>query len=566
MSDHALAPLRTGGQVLVDALRLHGVDTVFCVPGESHLPIIDALHDHQDTIRLVVCRHEAAAAHMAEAYGKLTGRPGVCLVTRGPGITQASIGLHTAAQDSTPMLMLVGQIRSEFLGREAWQEMNMGQVFQTVVKRVEQVDRVDRIPEIVSRCLHAAVSGRPGPTLVSVPEDLLYAQAHVCDLGAYQSVVTYTGANELAQLTNELVRARRPMLIVGGSGWSAQACADLQLFAESFHLPVCTGFRRQDLFNNTHALYAGALGPGVNVKLAQRVQDADLVIAIGTRLSESTSAEYTLLQAPRPLQRLVHIHPDSQELGRVYQADVLIQASMGACAQALAHMATSAPPSPCAWSDWTQTANADYQAALVPTQVPGNVNLGSIVAWLSQRLPANAIVTNGAGNYTGWVHRFFQHQQFNTQLGPISGTMGYGVPAAIAAKLVHPDRVVVCFAGDGCFLMSEQELATAKQHRLPIVFIVVNNRMYGSIRMHQEINFPGKVYGTTLENPDFVLLAQAYGLEGRRVNYTDDFAGAFEASLRAAHGAVIELCTDPQAITPNTTLSALRQAHSTSTP
>ena len=562
MSDVTSRPLRSGGQVLVDALRLHGVDTVFCVPGESHLPIIDALHDHQDSIRLVVCRHEAAAAHMAEAYGKLTGRPGVCLVTRGPGITHASIGLHTAAQDSTPLLMLVGQIHSEFLGREAWQEINMAQVFQTVVKRVEQVDRVARIPEIISRCLHAAVSGRPGPTLVSLPEDLLYAQAEVSDLGAYQQVTTHAGAADIAALVAELAQAHRPLLIVGGSGWTPQACADLQVFAERFHLPVCTGFRRQDVFDNTHALYAGALGPGVNAKLAQRIKDADLIVAMGTRLSESTSAEYTLLQAPRPLQRLVHIHPDSQELGRVYQADVLIQAGMTSCAHALAQLAVTARTPDILWAEWSQAAHADYVASLVPTQVPGDVNLGTIVAWLSQRLPADAIVTNGAGNYTGWVHRFFQHQQFNTQLGPISGTMGYGVPAAIAAKVVHPERVVVCFAGDGCFLMSEQELATAKQHQLPIVFIVVNNRMYGSIRMHQEINFPGKVYGTTLENPDFVLLAQAYGLQGVRVTHTDDFPAAFEDALQAPHGAVIELCTDPQAITPNTTLRALRQAHS----
>jgi acetolactate synthase-1/2/3 large subunit len=566
MSVSLQPPLRSGGQVLVDALRVHGVDTVFCVPGESHLPIIDALHDHQDSIRLVVCRHEAAAAHMAEAYGKLTGRAGVCLVTRGPGITQASIGLHTAAQDSTPLLMLVGQIHSEFLGREAWQEINMAQVFQTMVKRVEQVDRVTRIPEIISRCLHAAVSGRPGPTLVSLPEDLLYAQAEVADLGAYKTVTTHAGATDMAQLVAELAKAHKPVLIVGGSGWTAQACADLQAFAERFQLPVCTGFRRQDLFDNTHALYAGALGPGVNAKLAQRLKDADLVVAIGTRLSESTSAEYTLLQAPRPRQRLVHIHPDSQELGRVYQADVLIQAGMTSCAQALAEVAATASLPVIPWTEWTQSAHADYVAALVPTTVPGDVNLGAIVAWLSQRLPANAIITNGAGNYTGWVHRFFQHKQFNTQLGPISGTMGYGVPAALAAKVVHPDRIVVCFAGDGCFLMSEQELATAKQHQLPVVFIVVNNRMYGSIRMHQEINFPGKVYGTALENPDFVLLAQAYGLQGLRVTQTDDFAAAFEAALQAPHGAVIELCTDPQAITPNTTLHALRQAHSTTSP
>jgi len=561
MSDLSAPALRSGGQVLVDALRLHGVDTVFCVPGESHLPVLDALHDHQDTIRLVVCRHEAAAAHMAEAYGKLTGRPGVCLVTRGPGITHASIGLHTAAQDSTPMLMLVGQIHSEFLGREAWQEVNMGHVFHTMVKRVEQVDRVTRIPEIISRCLHAAVSGRPGPTLVSLPEDLLYAKASVRDLGPYQTVTTHAGTTDMAALVDELAQAQQPMLIVGGSGWTAQACADLQEFAERFQLPVCTGFRRQDLFDNTHVLYAGALGPGVNAKLAQRIKDADLIVALGTRLSESTSAEYTLLQAPRPLQRLVHIHPDSQELGRVYQADVLIQASMSACAQALAHMSSQQAPVACRWTEWTQSAHADYSGALVPTQVPGEVNLGTVVAWLSQRVPANAIITNGAGNYTGWVHRFFQHKQFNTQLGPISGTMGYGVPAAIAAKVVHPDRMVICFAGDGCFLMSEQELATAKQHQLPIVFIVVNNRMYGSIRMHQEINFPGKVYGTSLENPDFILLAQAYGLQGMRVTHTKDFPAAFEAALQAPHGAVIELCTDPQAITPNTTLSALRQAN-----
>jgi acetolactate synthase-1/2/3 large subunit len=548
--------LRNGGQILVDALRIHGVDTVFCVPGESYLPILDALRDQRDHIRLIVCRHEAAAAHMAEAYGKLTGKPGVCIVTRGPGITQASIGLHTAAQDSTPLIMLVGQVHSRFTSREAWQEMNLTHMFQTVVKRAEQVDRVDRIPEILSRSFHAAVSGRPGPTLMAIPEDLLYAQEHVADLGPYQKVNIHPARSDIIQLALMLGQAQRPMVILGGSGWTPQACKEFQKFAEQFNLPVCTGFRRQDLFDNTHALYCGPLGPGINPRLAQRIQDADLILAIGTRLSESSTTEYTLIQAPQPRATLVHIHPDSQELGRVYQAELLIQSSMPQWTQALTGLSPTNTP---AWHDWTQAAHNDYVQTCTPTQTPGDVNLGEIVAWLSQRLPEDSIITNGAGNYTGWVHRFFQHRQFNTQLAPTSGTMGYGIPAAIAAKVVYPTRTVVCFAGDGCFLMSEQELATAKQYGLPIVFIVVNNSMYGSIRMHQEKNFPSRVYGTTLENPDFCMLARAYGLESHLVVRTADFAQAFESSVLASFGAVIELRTDPEAITPATTLTALRE-------
>ncbi len=548
--------LRNGGHILVDALKIHGVKKIFCVPGESFLPILDALSEAQETIEVVVCRHEASAAHMAQAYARLTGEPGVCMVTRGPGITQASIGLHTAAQDSSPLIMLVGQIDSTHTGREAWQDLDMVQMFQTVVKRVAQVDRIERIPEVISRAFHAAVSGRPGPCLVALPEDLLYAKAQVADLGAYKKAAMGPRQSELDQLSAMLQDAQQAILILGGSDWHASALKNIQVFAERFHLPVCTGFRRQDLFDNTHALYAGPLGPGVSMSLAKSIQSADLIVAIGSRLSDTSTSGYQLIQAPRPRQRLIHVHPDAQELGRVYQADVMIQSSLDEFASRVHALKPQGTPP---WSQHANEAHARYLESLVPTDVPGEVNLGRVVHWLNANVPPETIITNGAGNYTAWVHRFYQHRQLGTQLAPTSGTMGYGIPAAIAAKITHPDRAVICFAGDGCFMMSEKELATAKQYKLAIVFIVVNNNMYGSIRMHQEKNFPGKVFATSLENPDFVALAKAYGLDGFLVTRTEDFEAAFKQAIGAKQGAVIELRTHPHAITPSLTLEALRK-------
>lgn len=547
---------RSGGQVLVDALKIHGVDCAFCVPGESFLPILDALHDARDSIRLVVCRQEGAAAHMAEAYGKLTGKPGICLVTRGPGATNASIGVHTASQDSTPMILLVGQVSTEVMGREAWQEIDLPRMFAPMAKWATQIDSIERIPEIISRAFHVAVSGRPGPVVVAVPENLLYQAAEVADLGAYRGSQAHAGSADMLQLQELLAAARQPLLLLGGGGWTAQACQEIQSFVHAYDLPVATGFRRQDLFDNRHPNYVGDVGIGVSAKLARRIMDADLILAIGGRLGETTTSGNTLIEAPRPKQKLIHVHADSAELGRVYQSDLPIHAGTAKFAAALRDLPA---PQTSSWSVWTQAARADYLEHLQPPPMPGSLDLGRVMAYLNERLPQDAIVTNGAGNYTSWVHRFYQYRGFRTQLAPASGVMGYGVPAAIAAKLVHPERVVVCFAGDGCFLMNGQELATVKQYRLPVIFVVVNNGMYGSIRMHQEINFPGKVYGTELENPDFVALAQAYGLDGQLVENIADFAAAFERALSAGKGALLELRTDPQAITPRATLSALRE-------
>ncbi len=547
---------RTGGQIVVDALLQHGVDTAFTVPGESFLPILDALHDARESVRLIVCRHESPASHMSEAYGKLTGKPGICLVTRGPGATQASIGVHTAAQDSTPMILLVGQVNSQYLGREAWQEIDVARVFGPIAKWATQIERVQDIPAVMREAFHIATSGRPGPVVIAMPEDILYEQAIVSDVEPQPRVPALASAAQLTRLQEMLSRAARPLMILGGSGWSPASCDAMRQFIERFELPVCTSFRRQDLFDNLHPQYAGSLGIGVAEQLAQRVREADLILAFGTRLGETTTSEYQLLQAPRPVQTLVHMHSGADELGRVYQADLAIHADMPAFAHALAQLqAQESKP----WAQAVIAGHDDYLQTLAPTPMPGALNMAEVVTWLRQRLPADSIITNGAGNYTSWVHRFYAWRQTQTQLAPISGAMGYGVPAAIAAQVVYPQRTVVCFAGDGCFLMSGQELATVRQYKLPIVFIVVNNGMYGSIRMHQEMNFPGKVFATDLENPDFVALAKAYGLHSALVECTQDFAAAFENAVNCGGAALLELRIDPQAITPRTTLAALRE-------
>ena len=547
---------RNGGKILIEALVSHGVEMAFCVPGESFLPALDALHDVRDSIRLIVCRHEAAAAHMAEAYGKLTGKPGVCLVTRGPGATQASIGVHTASQDSTPMILLVGQVNSTFMGRDAWQEIDITRMFAPMAKWATQVNQIERLPEVMQQAFQVAMSGRPGPVVIAVPEDVLYALSACPALDPLPLQPAVVSATELASLQRMLDASKRPLVILGGSGWTALANEQVRAFVEHFDLPVCTSFRRQDLWDNRDPRYAGSLGIGVSEKLAQRVRDADLILAIGTRLGETTTSEYQLLQVPRPRQTLVHVHSDVNELGRVYQAALPIHSGVPELAQALSQLKA---PAISAWQAWTLSAQADYLETLTPTPMPGPINLAEVMTWLQTRLPPDAIVSNGAGNYTSWVHRFHQYRALHTELAPISGTMGYGVPAAITAKLLHPDRTVICFAGDGCFQMSAQELATVKQYQLSIIFIVINNSMYGSIRMHQEMNFPGKVYGTSLENPDFPALAKAYGLHGQLVERTADFPAAFERAVQAGTGALIELRTDSEGITPRTTLSALRQ-------
>ena len=547
---------RSGGRILIDALRIHGVDTVFCVPGESFLAAIDALHDASADIRLVVCRQEGGAAHMAEAHGKLTGRPGVCFVTRGPGAANASIGIHTARQDSTPLVMFVGQVARGHLGREAWQEVEFRHMYGHIAKWVDQIDDPARIPEAVSRAFHTACAGRPGPVVLALPEDMLEEAAQVADCPPYARTQAWPAPADMQALSARLAAAERPLLILGGGGWTGEATADIARFAESHRLPVVCAFRRQDLFDNRRELYAGEAGLAMNPLLAERIRQADLIVAAGPRLGEASTNGYTLLDVPRPAQTLVHVHADPEELGHVYHADLAINAGPAGFAAAAAAL-----PAPAAipWAEWAAAARADYLANLQPGPMPGPVDLGAVMVWLRERLPADAILTNGAGNYTMWVQRFYQYRGLRTQLAPTSGTMGYGLPAAVAAKLAHPDRPVLCFAGDGCFLMNGQELATAVKYGLGIVVIVVNNGIYGSIRMHQERHYPGKVYATDLANPDFRLLAQAYGAHGERVERTEDFAPAFERALAAGGPALIELRVSPEAITPRTTLTALRE-------
>ncbi|HEY4541814.1 MAG TPA: thiamine pyrophosphate-binding protein [Noviherbaspirillum sp.] len=546
---------RSGGHILVNALAIHGVDLVFSVPGESFLPAIDGLYAQREKINLVSCRQEGAAAHMAEAYGKLTGKPGVCFVTRGPGATNASIAVHTAMQDSTPMVLLVGQVSRKASKRETWQEIDLEKVFGSMAKWAVQVEDTRRIPEIISRAFHTAVAGRPGPVVVGLPEDMLYEEAAVADVGAYKRVQAHPGPADLQAMVAMLAQAERPLVVLGGGGWSKDACDGVRAFVEAFKLPVGTSFRRQDLLDNRHPNFVGDIGIGINPALAKRVRESDLLIAIGTRLGETTTSDFSLIAVPHPAQKLVHVHADPEELGRVYQADLPINAGMLEFAQAAA--ALPAPKQP-AWAAWTEAARADYLDYLKHGTMPGELDMGAVMALLRDKLPADAIVTNGAGNYASWVHRFYQYRGFRTQLAPTSGVMGYGVPAACAAKLVHPERIVVCFAGDGCFQMNAQELATVKQYGLKIIFIVVNNGMWGSIRMHQEMHYPGRVHGTSLENPDFVALAKAYGLQGETVLRTDDFMPAFERALQAGSSTLLELRIDPEAITPRTTLAALR--------
>ena len=549
-------PLRNGGRILVDQLYLHGTDTAFCVPGESYLALLDALYDARERVRLIVCRQEGGAAFMAEAYGKLTGKPGICFVTRGPGATNASIGVHTAFQDSTPMILFIGQVGGDVVEREAFQEMDYRRMFGQMAKWVAQIDRADRIPELVSHAFHAAVSGRPGPVVLALPEDMLASQAVVADAKPYKSVKPHPGVADMEQLRDMLAQAHKPMVILGGGDWSAQACNDIRAFIEANNLPAGCGFRRQDLLDNRHPNYCGEVGVGINPLLGERIRSADLILAIGPRLGEMTTAGYTLFPIPRPLQSFVHVHPGNEELGRVYQAELMINSGMAEFAQAAANLP---PVDSSRWREWTHRAREDYLKNLKPGPMPGDLDLGEVMAFLRGRLPENAIITNGAGNYSGWVQRFYQYTGFRTQLAPTNGAMGYGVPSGIAAKVVHPDRVVVSFSGDGCFLMNGQELATAAQYRLPVVFVVINNGMYGTIRMHQEHEYPARVYASALDNPDFAALARAYGLHGEMVQRTADFAAAFERAVASGKPALLELRIDPEAITTRTSLTAIRE-------
>src|SRR6266436_4819426 len=547
---------RSGAQVLIDQLRIHGTDTIFGVPGESYLAALDALYAQRNSIRFVICRQEGGAANMAEAYGKLTGKPGICFVTRGPGATNASIGLHTGFQDSTPMILLVGQVAREATDREAFQEIDYRRMFGQLAKWVVQIEDARRIPELVSQAFHRALNGRPGPVVVALPEDMLVDEVEVADAGPYKIARGAPAPDDMAKLRELLEQAQRPMVIVGGGGWSAEACADMRAFVEANDLPVCASFRNQDLFDNRHPNYAGDLGVGVGPALGKRLKACDLIVAVGPRLGEATTGGYTLFDLPVPKQKLVHVHAGAEELGRVYQATLPINSGMAQFAAAAKAMK---PVDASRWKAGVAEARADYLKNIEPTSLPGAASLGEIVKWLNTRLPDDVIVTNGAGNYAGFVHRFFQYRGFRTQLAPTSGAMGYGVPAAVAAKIAAPGRLVVSFAGDGCFLMNGQEFATAVQHGANIVIIVVDNGMYGTIRMHQERDYPTRVHGTELKNPDFAAYARAFGGHGETVEKTADFSAAFERAVSAGKPAIIHVKTDPEALTSRTTLSQLRE-------
>jgi acetolactate synthase-1/2/3 large subunit len=549
-----MAASRTAAQILVDALKIHGVDAAFCVPGESYLAVLDALYDAREEIRLIVARQDGGAAYMAEAYGKVTGKPGICFVTRGPGATNASIGVHTAHQDSTPMIVFIGQVPGEFADREAFQEIDYRQMFGPMAKWVAQIDRPERVHEYVSHAFHLATSGRPGPVVLALPEDMLTQTASVADVAPYQVVQASPSATDMEKLRGLLARSQRPLVILGGTVWTREACRDLQLFAEASGLPIAASFRFQDLIDNNHDHYVGDVGIGINPKLAARVRDADVLLVIGARLGEMTTGAYTLVEPPRPKQKLVHVHAGAEELGRVYQGELLINSGMPQFAAAARNLELDGT----AWKSWREQARADYIQWTQPAPIPGKVQYAEIVAWMREHLPRDAIIANGAGNFAGWISRFYRYPGLRTQVAPTNGSMGYGVPAGIAAKVARPDRLVVSVNGDGDFLMNGQELATAVQYELPVIFIVVNNGMYGTIRMHQEREYPARVYATALQNPDFVALARAYGAHGERVEETGAFAPAFERARAAGKPALIEIRIDPQAITTSTTLDAIR--------
>ena len=544
---------RHGGAILVQALLRNAVDTLYCVPGESYLPVLDALHD-TPSIKTIVTRHEGAASNMADAYGKLTGRPGICFVTRGPGATHASNGVHTAKQDSTPMILFVGQIESSFKGREAFQEVDYRQMFGDLAKWVTEIDSIERIPEVVSKAFSIAMSGRPGPVVIGLPEEVLFGTAEVADLPAVRIARAAPEAQAMAELRDLLASASKPLVIVGGTGWDGPSTAAFRRFVQANDLPVAASFRRQDLLDNRDPHYVGQLGLGTSPKLLERVKDADLLLVIGSRLSETVSQAYELIAPPRPAQKMIHVHPDPEELNRVYCADLPILSSLSTFAHAAD---TLEPVDSSRWASWTAAARADYaQHSTPPATHPqlAGVDMGAVIAHLNDVLPDDAIITNGAGNYTVWVHRFYRYRKPATELAPTNGAMGYGLPAAIAAKLYAPQRDVVCFAGDGCFMMYPQELATAMQYGAPIVVIVVNNGMLATIRMHQEREYPGRVSATELANPHFVALAEAFGAHAERVERTEDFAAAFARARQAGCPALIELRADPKQITPQARL------------
>jgi acetolactate synthase-1/2/3 large subunit len=563
---------QTAGHLIVECLVEQGVELAFGVPGESFLAVLDGFHAYGDRIRFIVNRQEGGAAFMAEAHGKLTGRPGVCFVTRGPGATNASIGVHNAFQDSTPMVLFVGDVGSDFRDREAFQEVDYGSFFgpstKGFAKRVERIDDADRIPEYIARAFATAMNGRPGPVVLVLPEDMLRAATPARPLARVEAVEPWSDPGALRSLRELLLKSQHPLVIVGGGGWTLQAAQALQRFAENWKLPVANAFRFQDTFDNHHPLYAGDVGIAVNPKLAERIRQSDLILAIGPRLGEMTTSGYTLPEAPKPRQTLVHIHASAEELNRVYQADLAINAGMSAAARSLEVLSA---PTDLPWEAWTAAVHADYVANLEPQPLAGmphdtprgKVDMVAVVHLLQKHLPPDAAITNGAGNFASWVHRYFRYhglvKGFKTQLAPTSGAMGYGVPAGIAANLAT-GRVAFTIAGDGDFLMTGQELATAVQHGGKSIIVLLDNGMFGTIRMHQEREYPTKISGTALRNPDFCALARAYGYAAERVTETAQFEGALLRALAADTGTLIEIPFDPEVITTRGTLSTIRKA------
>ena len=558
---------QTAAQLLVESLLSEGVATVFCVPGESYLSVIDALYEVQEKIRLIVCRHEGSAAFMAEAYAKASGRPGVCFVTRAPGATQASIGLHTAHQDSTPLLLFVGQASSEMLDREAFQEVDYRRVFAPMAKWVGQVDDPGRMPEMVSRAFHTALLGRRGPVVLALPEDVLSSQVVSPPRVAKAVRVPQLapGLGEIQELLDLLSSALKPVVVLGGSGWTIKAIDDIRLFLKATGVPVACSFRRQDLFDNRDPQFIGVLGLGADPALHQTMKTSDLLILLGARMGEVPSAGYTLIQSPQPSQKLVHVMPSPEELGKVYRPDLGIVATMPALATMLAASNPSAEL-PGRFEKFRESCRAAYERYSQPTEIvysgaqtPGDtVDQASAWSALNAALPQEVVITNGAGNYTAFLHRYFRYPSFGSQIAPTSGAMGYGLPAAIGAKLARPDRPVLCVAGDGCFMMSSHELITAVRLRIPIVILVFDNKMYGTIRMHQERWFPRRVYGTDLENPDFVALARSHGAQAKTIRSVECLIPAVLEGFAADGPTLLHVLTDPERIGPGGTITSIR--------
>lgn len=547
--------LRSGGQILVDQLRIHEVDTIFCVPGESYLTVIDALHDAQNEIKTVACRQEGGATNMAEAYGKLTGKPGVAMVTRGPGACNGSIGVHTAMQDSTPMVIFIGQVARDQEYREAFQEVDYHQFYGAICKEVVQIDHAERVPELVSQAFHIAASGRPGPVAVSIPEDMQRDMADVADARSFTTVRSEVGPKAMADFRAQLANSERPLMILGGAGWSEKACTDIQAFSEANSVPVAASFRCQDLFDNMHVNYAGELGTSASPQLTERLRASDLLIVLGSRLGEMTTNGYSLVSLPVPRQKLVHVYMDASELGRVYEPDVSIVASMESFAAAARDMKATNTDSR---AEWLRQANQDYIDNLKPTLEMSSVNMHAVMDVLNEKLTADAIITTDAGNFSGWAQRFYRYRKFRSQLGPTSGAMGYAIPAAISARLTAPNRPVVAFVGDGGAMMSGQEIATAMQYGSDPIILVINNNCYGTIRMHQERDYPNRILATELKNPDFAKWAESFGAYGAIVEKTEDFEAVFEQAMKADRISIIEIRVDLETITTRTTMSNLR--------